>query len=54
MLPNQPLAIDEESGASETKSLTSQPLEGGPADWQFEVVPYETGDRNPVVFFDVA
>lgn len=29
-------------------------LEGGPSDWEYEIREYEAGERNPVVFLDMA
>ncbi|KAJ1447744.1 cyclophilin-like domain-containing protein [Pelagophyceae sp. CCMP2097] len=47
-----PLAIAADDG--EGDSLTARPLQGTAEDWQYEISPYVSGDRRPVVFFDVA
>ena len=48
-----PMLEDTEKKLRE-RSVTTLALEGGPADWQYEIRPYVPGERNPVVFFDIA
>ncbi|KAJ8602491.1 hypothetical protein CTAYLR_001229 [Chrysophaeum taylorii] len=37
------------------RSVVTRPLlEGGEADWEYEIREYVPGERNPIVFFDVA
>jgi len=47
-----PMRADVEQKVLEN-SVTTLMLEGGEADWKYEITPYVPGENHPVVFFDI-
>lgn len=49
-----PMRPDLEAKLQLENSVTTLLLEGGEADWKYEITPYVPGECHPVVFFDMA
>ena len=49
-----PMRPDLEAKLQLENSVTTLLLEGGEADWKYEITPYVSGECHPVVFFDMA
>ena len=49
-----PMRPDLEQKLALENSVTTLLLEGGEADWKYEITPYVPGECHPVVFFDMA